>query len=96
MPDQVVEMTEIGSGIVQIRMQDRLSKNTFSMQLAEGLIDAFKVINRETRYKVAILTGYDSYFASGGTKEGLLFLSAGKGMASAAASCWGCSPTFRS
>jgi polyketide biosynthesis enoyl-CoA hydratase PksI len=79
MPDQVVEMTEIGSGIVQIRMQDRVSKNTFSMQLAEGLIDAFKVINAQTRYKVAILTGYDSYFASGGTKEGLLFLSAGKG-----------------
>jgi polyketide biosynthesis enoyl-CoA hydratase PksI len=79
MPDQVVAMTEIGSGIVQIKMQDRVSKNTFSMQLAEGLIDAFKVVNEQTRYKVVILTGYDSYFASGGTKEGLLFLSAGKG-----------------
>jgi polyketide biosynthesis enoyl-CoA hydratase PksI len=79
MADRVVELTEIGSGVVQITMQDRVSKNTFSMPLAEGLIDAFNVINAQPRYKVAILTGYDSYFASGGTKEGLLFLSAGKG-----------------
>ncbi len=60
-------------------MQDRGNKNTFSRELVEGLIEAFTSIGNQTQYKVVILTGYDSYFASGGTKEGLLFLSEGKG-----------------
>jgi polyketide biosynthesis enoyl-CoA hydratase PksI len=75
----VIELSEIEAGVVAIRMQDRVSKNTFSMELAEGLITAFAAIKDEPRYKVVILTGYDSYFASGGTKESLLLLSAGKG-----------------
>jgi len=79
MPDPVVEVKEIEPGIVEIRMQDRASKNTFSMELAEGLIAAFKIVGDNTQYRVVILTGYDSYFASGGTKEALLMLSAGKG-----------------
>lgn len=79
MSDQAVETREIEPGIVQITMQDRVSKNTFSHTLVEGLIGAFASIRDQTRYKVVILTGYDSYFASGGTKEGLLFLSEGKG-----------------
>lgn len=79
MSNQAVELNEKGDGIVQITMQDRINKNTFSPELAEGLINAFKTIKSRTQYKVAILTGYESYFASGGTQEGLLDLSAGKG-----------------
>lgn len=79
MPNQAVEMRELEPGILQITMQDRVSKNTFSQELAEGLIEAFTSVPSQTQYKVVILTGYDSYFASGGTKEGLLFLSEGKG-----------------
>jgi polyketide biosynthesis enoyl-CoA hydratase PksI len=79
MSDQAVAVKEIDSDILQITMQDRVSKNTFSVALAEGLIDAFARIRNQDRYKVVILTGYDSYFASGGTREGLLLLSEGKG-----------------
>jgi len=79
MSDQAVETREIEPGVVQITMQDRASKNTFSPALAEGLIGAFASVRDQARYKVVILTGYDSYFASGGTKEGLLLLSEGKG-----------------
>jgi len=79
MSEQVIALKEAGPGILEIKMQDRVNKNTFSLELAEGLIDVFKSIDDQTQYKVVILTGYDSYFASGGTKEGLLLLSEGKG-----------------
>jgi polyketide biosynthesis enoyl-CoA hydratase PksI len=79
MLEQAVVTTEIEPGIVQITMQDRVNKNTFSRELAEGLIGAFSAVRADARHRVVILTGYDSYFASGGTKEGLLFLSEGKG-----------------
>ncbi len=79
MSEKVVEVTEVRPEILEIRMQDRASKNTFSIALAEGLIEAFHTVASQPKYKVVILTGYDSYFASGGTKEGLLFLSDGKG-----------------
>lgn len=79
MAEQVVELKEIDAQIVCITLQDRINKNTFSDELIAGLIDAFETISTRDRYKVVILTGYDSYFASGGTKEGLLYLSDGKG-----------------
>lgn len=79
MSEQAIALKAIEPGIVQITMQDRVNKNTFSKELAEGLIGAFASIRDDPAYRVVILTGYDSYFASGGTKEGLLFLSEGKG-----------------
>lgn len=78
MSDEVVEITDLGSGLVQIKMQDRVHKNTFSPELTDGLVNAFEKI-KHTDHKVVILTGYDSYFASGGTQEGLLYLHEGKG-----------------
>jgi polyketide biosynthesis enoyl-CoA hydratase PksI len=59
-------------------MQDRASKNTFSEALTQGLIEAFAEVGRDPRWKVVILTGYDSYFASGGTQDALLELSQGR------------------
>ena len=59
-------------------MQDRSHKNTFSEELMQGLIRSFRSIETNSDYKVVILTGYDNYFASGGTKEGLLALQEGK------------------
>lgn len=79
MDESVVKISEIGDGIVQIRMEDRESKNTFSAALADGLTQAFERIGTMAQYRVAIFTGYDNYFASGGTKDALLHLSAGKG-----------------
>ncbi|MGA8164065.1 MAG: polyketide synthase [Waddliaceae bacterium] len=78
MSDLVVELKDLGPGVIQIKMQDKVHKNTFSEELTEGLISAFDKI-KTSNYKVVILTGYDNYFASGGTQEGLLYLSKGKG-----------------
>ncbi|WP_217563200.1 polyketide synthase [Paenibacillus sp. GbtcB18] len=68
----VVDLREVGPGIVQITMQDKINKNTFSIELIKGLIHAFESIKKNVNYKVVILTGYDNYFSSGGTKESLL------------------------
>ena len=75
----VVELLEIESGIFQMKMQDLASKNTFSPALIEGLVTGFGEIKKSDNCKVVILTGYDSYFATGGTQEGLIDLQAGKG-----------------
>jgi len=77
MLDNVVELSELGEGIVQIKMQDKVNKNTFSNELITGLIGAFAEVNANEQYKVVILTGYDSYFASGGTQDALLELADG-------------------
>ncbi|SFS42290.1 polyketide synthase [Marininema halotolerans] len=76
-PD-VVEIKEIEPGIALITMQDRANKNMFTLELITGLFKAFEWIKQHTEMKVAILTGYDTYFASGGGREGLLELYEGK------------------
>lgn len=77
MTQNAVTLKEIESGIVQLTMQDKIHKNTFSDDLIRGLIEAFKNIEEEPRYKVVIFNGYDSYFASGGTQESLLAIHEG-------------------
>jgi polyketide biosynthesis enoyl-CoA hydratase PksI len=79
MANPVVTSQQIDQGIVQITMQDRASKNTFSPALIDGLVDAFETVKRDAACRVVILTGYDNYFASGGTQESLIQLSEGKG-----------------
>jgi polyketide biosynthesis enoyl-CoA hydratase PksI len=78
MKHTVVHLHEVDQDIVQVTMQDRIHKNTFSEELIRGLIQSFESIRANSQYKVAILTGYDSYFASGGTKEALLAINEGK------------------
>lgn len=74
----VIDIKEIEHGILQITMQDRIHKNTFSPELMAGLIEAFRIAGASPKYKAVILTGYDTYFASGGTKEGLLAIHEGR------------------
>lgn len=78
MSEQIVELDEIGGGIALIKMQDKANRNTFSNELIAGLTDAFARIGSRTDIKAVILTGYDSYFSSGGTQEGLRDLFEGK------------------
>ena len=73
-----VHLQEVEPGIVQVTMQDRVHKNTFSKELLAGLAQSFQAIQTHSHYKVVILTGYESYFASGGTQEGLLAIYEGK------------------
>ncbi len=76
---KAVQVTQVSPAIRQITLQDRDSRNTFSEALVEGLINAFDQVNADADCKVVILTGYDSYFASGGSQQGLLDQQAGKG-----------------
>src|SRR4029077_14334777 len=45
--------------------------------LQEAMKEVFDHIEQTPRYKAVVLTGYDNYFASGGTKESLLAIHAG-------------------
>ncbi|WP_107402086.1 polyketide synthase [Streptomyces oceani] len=72
MSDEPVGYTKLGAHVVQITMQDREHKNTFSGRLITGLSEAFERVRADGQCKAVVLTGYENYFASGGTKESLL------------------------
>lgn len=74
----VVQFEEIEKEIVLLTMQEKVHKNTFSEVLIDGLIQAFDRIQANSSYKVVVLTGYDSYFATGGTLDGLLAIHEGR------------------
>ncbi len=76
--ESLVDLTEVEPGIVQVSMCDRERRNTFSPGLMEGLVRSFEAVAERAEAKVVILTGYDNYFCSGGTQEGLLALHEGK------------------
>ncbi|TQV86003.1 SDR family NAD(P)-dependent oxidoreductase [Aliikangiella coralliicola] len=74
----VVSATTHPEGILVVKMEDRKAKNMFSDALVEGMNEVFAHIDQSPDYKVIVLTGYDSYFSSGGTKESLLDIQQGK------------------
>ena len=78
MMQSVVDVHEVEQGILQITMQDRVHKNTFTDELVRDLVQSFELIQANASYKVVILTGYDNYFASGASKEKLLAIHEGK------------------
>ncbi|HYK05691.1 MAG TPA: polyketide synthase, partial [Thermoanaerobaculia bacterium] len=75
---RVVTATAHPDGIVVVKMEDRAAKNMFSDAFVEGVAEAFAHIAKTSAYKVVILTGYENYFVSGGTKEGLVAIQQGK------------------
>ncbi|WP_436626142.1 polyketide synthase [Sorangium sp. So ce136] len=78
MSDSVIDAREIEPGIVQVTMQDRAQKNALSRELVAGLHQAFAAIDENERCKAVVLTGYDNYFCTGGTKDGLLSIQGGE------------------
>ena len=74
----IVELTELGDGVVLITMEDRTSRNSFSKGLIEGLILAFEEVGKNKNYKVVIMTGYENYFCCGGTKDELIAIYKGE------------------
>ena len=69
---EAVKVEAYRNGIVSVMLYDKANKNTFSQDLVQGIIEAFEHIRQNPKYKVIILSGYDHYFACGGTKESLL------------------------
>lgn len=74
----VVSVHEEAPGVAVIRMEDRESKNSFSPALVADLREAFRAVGAHPRYRAVVLTGYDNYFCSGGTREELLAIHARK------------------
>ncbi|EZH71968.1 hypothetical protein ATO12_04945 [Aquimarina atlantica] len=75
---KVIKAKSYPEGIIEITMEDREAKNMFSDAFIEGMIEVFQHIAEYPFYKVVVLTGYDNYFASGGTKDSLLAIQEGK------------------
>ena len=74
----VVKATLHKGGILEVRLEDREARNMFTDGFIAGVNEVFAHIAQDTHYKVVVLTGYDNYFASGGTREGLLSIQEGK------------------
>ncbi|NOU17184.1 MAG: SDR family NAD(P)-dependent oxidoreductase [Bacteroidales bacterium] len=74
----VITATAYPEGILVVKMEDREAKNMFSDAIIQGINEVFDHIEKSPSYKVVILTGYEQYFASGGTKETLLSIQEGK------------------
>lgn len=73
-----VSLSAYSDGVVLMQLHDRQAKNLFSEALVSGLKEAFAHIEQTLTYKVVILTGYDSYFVTGGTQETLLAIQKGE------------------
>jgi acyl transferase domain-containing protein/enoyl-CoA hydratase/carnithine racemase/acyl carrier protein len=73
----VVSAVADADGVVLVRMEDREARNMFSPALVAGMEEVFAHIAADKSYKAVVLTGYDAYFASGGTKADLLAIQAG-------------------
>jgi acyl transferase domain-containing protein/enoyl-CoA hydratase/carnithine racemase len=76
--DEVVSWSEVSPGVVRVVLRDTNSKNACTDELIHGLHLAFAAIEQEPSWKVVILTGYDGYFATGGTRAGLIAIQEGK------------------
>jgi acyl transferase domain-containing protein/1,4-dihydroxy-2-naphthoyl-CoA synthase/acyl carrier protein len=74
----VVRASVDANGVVLVRLEDRDARNMFSDALMAGLQEVFDRIAQSPAYKAVVLTGYDTYFASGGTREGLKAIQEGK------------------
>jgi acyl transferase domain-containing protein/acyl carrier protein/NAD(P)-dependent dehydrogenase (short-subunit alcohol dehydrogenase family)/1,4-dihydroxy-2-naphthoyl-CoA synthase len=73
----VIEMDAFDDGVVLLRLCERTHKNTFTEAFMQGVAEAFEKIGRSPHFRVVVLTGYDTYFACGGTREGLESLQRG-------------------
>ncbi|MEW6991527.1 SDR family NAD(P)-dependent oxidoreductase [Colwelliaceae bacterium 6441] len=76
---KVISAFAYPDGVLMVKMADKQAKNMFSEEFVVGMNEVFTHIENTSSYKVVLLTGYDNYFATGGTKEGLLEIQQGKG-----------------
>ena len=74
----VVRASVDADGVVLVRLEDRDARNMFSDALIAGLQEVFDRIGASSAYKAVVLTGYDTYFSSGGTRDGLKAIQEGK------------------
>ena len=74
---EVVSVCRYDNGIVMLTLADKRAKNTFTPEFVDGVLMAFADIADAQCDKVVVLTGFDQYFACGGTQQGLLAIQQG-------------------
>jgi len=74
----VVHASVDADGVVLVRLEDRDARNMFSDAMIAGLQEVFDRIAAAPGCKAVVLTGYDTYFSSGGTRDGLKSIQEGK------------------
>ncbi|MBT2744870.1 MULTISPECIES: SDR family NAD(P)-dependent oxidoreductase [unclassified Lysobacter] len=74
----VVHASVDADGVVLVRLEDRDARNMFSDALIAGLQEVFERIGASPAYKAVVLTGYGTYFSSGGTRDGLKAIQEGR------------------
>jgi acyl transferase domain-containing protein/enoyl-CoA hydratase/carnithine racemase/acyl carrier protein/NAD(P)-dependent dehydrogenase (short-subunit alcohol dehydrogenase family)/SAM-dependent methyltransferase len=73
-----VTLETFSDGAALIRMEERDGRNTFTPRLMDGLSEAFALVARSADLKAVVLTGFEGYFACGGTSDGLESLQRGE------------------
>src|SRR5690606_141727 len=74
----VVTLERYANSVALVTLCNRAGKNTFSPAFVSGVIAAFEHLSGNPDYKAVVLTGFDTYFACGGTREGLLDIQSGR------------------
>ncbi|RRS06555.1 hypothetical protein EAG18_21680 [Pseudoalteromonas sp. J010] len=65
-------------GVLEVHMEDREHKNMFSDAFSDGLTAVFEHVAQTPHYKAVVLTGYGTYFSSGGTLDTLMAIGQGQ------------------
>ncbi|HEY8360090.1 MAG TPA: beta-ketoacyl synthase N-terminal-like domain-containing protein, partial [Ramlibacter sp.] len=73
----VLTLERAGEAVALVRMHDREARNCSSPALVAALEEVFAAIATMPAFRVVVLTGFDTYFACGGTREGLLAIQGG-------------------
>ncbi|MBX3711494.1 MAG: SDR family NAD(P)-dependent oxidoreductase [Lysobacter sp.] len=77
-PSSVVDLVLRDDGVAVIALQDRDARNMFTPALVAGLRAAFAKAEAAPDCRAIVLTGYDSWFATGGTVDTLLAIQDGQ------------------
>ncbi|WP_321342042.1 SDR family NAD(P)-dependent oxidoreductase [Breoghania sp.] len=75
----VIDLALHDDGVMEIRMNERAGRNMFTDAFMDGLEAAFEKIAGMEEAKVVVLTGHDTYFSCGGTRDGLAGIQSGAG-----------------
>lgn len=76
--NKVIHLTYPEPEIALITMEEREGHNTFTEAFSDGLCEAFQKIKENNKLKAVITTGYDTYYACGGSHKGLDTLNQGE------------------
>ncbi|UBI81051.1 SDR family NAD(P)-dependent oxidoreductase [Ensifer canadensis] len=78
LPYPSFELSINSRGIATLRLQDRATKNALTGELISAMEEVMAWAEKTLACKVLIITGYDTYFCTGGTREGLHAIQRGK------------------